>query len=198
MIGRDYKYLEQSLKDANHPTIFSNQSGLVTFVDGGVNRLLVTKQGTAISTNHIYIITVGADWDYASQATGRLITPKITISEATKFYEVFANNIRYIGDTKIGKPTEPFRVLARTANIDTDATSGWVTVDESNDISGLTGTEIQYAIEFRTIGETCLPSRILALNTSYEDGNGLDNYVVSEAKSSSASKIIAFYFKTAF
>jgi len=198
MIGRDYKYLEQSLKDANHPTIFSNQSGLVTFVDGGVNRLLVTKQGTTITTNYIYIITVGADWDYASQATGRLITPKITISEATKFYEVFANNIRYLGDTKIGKPTEPFRILARTANIDTDATSGWITVDESNDISGLTGTEIQYAIEFRTIGETCLPSRILAINTSYEDGNGLDNYVVSEAKSSSASKVIGFYFKTAF
>lgn len=198
MFGRDMKYLEQSLKDSNHPTIFSNQWGLVTFVDGGVNRLVVTKQGTAITTNQIYIITVGADWDYASMANWRLITPKIILPNATKFYESFVNNIRYIGNTLLGKPTEPFRVYARTANIDTDATTGWTLIDETNDISWLTGTEIQYAIEFRTIGETCLPSRLLAVNTSYEDNTGLDNYVGSEAKSSSASKIFAFYFKTAF
>ena len=45
------------------------------------------------------------------------------------------NNVRYIGNTILGKPTEPFRVLARTANIDTDATTGWTIVDETNDIS---------------------------------------------------------------
>jgi len=77
----------------------------------------------------------GVDWDYASQSSGRLITPKITLPNATKFYEAFANNVRYIGNTLLGKPTEPFRVLARTANIDTDATSGWTIVDETNDIS---------------------------------------------------------------
>lgn len=73
-----------------------------------------------------------------------------------------------------------------------------MTIDETNDISGLSGTDIQFAIEFRTIGETCLPSRFLAVNVSYEDDNMLDNYALSEEKSSSASKIIAFYFKTAF
>ena len=119
----------------------------------------------------------GADWDYASVSSGRLITPKITLPTATKFYESFVNNIRYIGNTLLGKPTEPFRVYARTANIDTDATTGWTLIDETNDISGLSGTEIQYAIEFRTIGETCLPSRFLAVNTSYEDNTGLENYV---------------------
>lgn len=77
----------------------------------------------------------GVDWDYASQSSGRLISPKITLPTATKFYEAFANNVRYIGNTLLGKPTEPFRVLARTANIDTDATSGWTIVDETNDIS---------------------------------------------------------------
>lgn len=198
MLWRDFKYLEQSLKDSNHPTIFSNQATAVAFTDAWANRLYVVKQGTTISTNHIYIITVGADWDYASIANWRLITPKITLPNATKFYESFVNNIRYIGNTALGKPTEPFRVYARTANIDTDATTGWTLIDETNDISWLTGTEIQYAIEFRTIGETCLPSRFLAVNTSYEDNTGLDNYVGSEAKSSSASKIFAFYFKTAF
>ena len=170
----------------------------MAFSDAGANRLFAVKQGTTVSTNHIYVMAFGADWDYASVSSGRLITPKITLPTATKFYESFVNNIRYIGNTLLGKPTEPFRVYARTANIDTDATTGWTLIDETNDISGLSGTEIQYAIEFRTIGETCLPSRFLAVNTSYEDNTGLENYVGSEAKSSSASKIFAFYFKTAF
>lgn len=198
MFGRDYKYLEQSLKDSNIPTHFSNRSIAYAYTDAGANRIFAVSAGTAISTNHIYVMAFGADWDYASQSSGRLITPKITLPNATKFYEAFANNIRYIGNTILGKPTEPFRVLARTANIDTDATTGWATIDETNDISWLSGTDIQFAIEFRTIGEVCMPSRILAVNVSYEDNAGLDNYVWSEAKSSSASKIFAFYFKTAF
>ncbi len=78
----------------------------------------------------------GADWNYASIASGRLITPKIIVTNATKFYEAFVNNIRYLGNSILGKPTEPFRVLARTTNIDTDATTGWTLIDETNDISG--------------------------------------------------------------
>ena len=198
MFGRDYKYLEQSLKDSNIPTHFNNRSIAYTYTDAGANRIFAVSQWTAISTNHIYVMAFGVDWDYASQSQWRLITPKITLPNATKFYEAFANNVRYIGNTILGKPTEPFRVLARTANIDTDATTGWATIDETNDISWLSGTDIQFAIEFRTIGEVCMPSRILAVNVSYEDNAGLDNYVWSEAKSSSASKIFAFYFKTAF
>lgn len=198
MFGRDYKYLEQSAKDNGHPSIFSNQSTLMAFSDAGANRLFAVKQGTTVSTNHIYVLPIGADWNFASSSNGRLISPKITLSDATKFYEVFVNNVRYIGDTRLGKPTEPFRVYARTTNIDTDATTGWTLVDETNSIAGLGGTEIQYAIEFRTIGETCLPSRVLAINTAYEDNTGLDNFIGSEAKSSSASKVFGFYFKTAF
>lgn len=198
MFGRDFRYLEQSAKDSNHPTIFSNQATLMAFSDAWANRVFAVKQGTTVSTNHIYVMAFGADWDYASQSNGRLITPKITLPNATKFYECFVNNIRYLGNTLLGKPTEPFRVLARTANIDTDATTGWTLIDETNDISGLSGTDIQFAIEFRTIWETCLPSRFLAVNVSYEDDNMLDNFALSEEKSSSASKILAFYFKTAF
>lgn len=198
MFGRDYKYLEQSIKDNGHPSIFSNQTTVMSFSDAGANRIFVTKQGTWQSTSHIYVMAFGADWNYASSTQGRLISPKITLPNATKFYESFVNNVRYLWDTRLGKPTEPFRVYARTANIDTDATTGWTLIDETNDISGLSWTEIQYAIEFRTIGESCVPSRILAVNTSYEDDNMLDNYALSEEKSSSASKIIAFYFKTAF
>lgn len=199
MFWRDYKYLEQSLKDNGHPSIFSNQLTAMVFSDAGVNRLYAVKQGTTISTNHIYILSFGADWTYAGNTSGRLISPKITITDATKFYRVFANTVNYLWSDSLGKPTEPYRILARTANIDTDATTGWITVDQTNSIEGLSSSwEIQFAIEFKTIWESCLPTRILGFNYSYEDDSMISNYALSEEKSSSSSKIIAFYFKTAF
>ena len=116
-----------------------------------------------------------------------------------KYYRIFVNNVRYIGDTQLGKPTEPFRVYARTANITTDETTGWTLIDETNDLSGFAGaSSIQFAVEFRTIGETCLPSRVLGINLSYEGNTTDSHYAVSVAKSSLASKQFAFWFKTAF
>ena len=197
--GRDYKYLEQSLKDSDAPTIFSNQITVCSFTDAGANRIFCVKQGTTVSTNHIYVMAFGSDWDYAATSSGRLISPEITTTNVAKYYRVFVNNIRYIGDTQLGKPTEPFRVYARTANITTDATTGWTLIDETNDLSGFAGaSSIQFAIEFRTIGETCMPSRVLGINISYEDTSTDSHYAVSVAKSSLASKQFAFWFKTAF
>ena len=199
MFGRDYKYLEQSLKDSDHPTIFSNQLTAFSYTDAGASRIFAVKQGTAVSTNHIYVMAFGSDWDYAATSQGRLISPEIPTPNALKYYRVFMNNVRYIGDTLIGKPTEPFRVYARTANISTDETTGWTLIDETNDLSGFAGaSSIQFAIEFRTIGESCLPSRILGLNLSYEDTTTDSHYAVSVAKSSVSSKQFAFWFKTAF
>lgn len=199
MFGRDYKYLEQSLKDSDAPTIFSNQLTTFAFTDAGANRIFAVKQGTTVSTNHIYVMAFGADWDYASVSQGRLISPEITTTNANKYYRVFVNNVRYMGDTLLGKPTEPFRVYARTANITTDATTGWTLIDETNDLSGFAGaSSIQFAIEFRTIGESCLPSRILGLNLSYEDNTSDSHFALSVAESSLASKQFAFWFATAF
>lgn len=199
MFGRDYKYLEQSLKDSNHPTIFSSQLTVFSFTDAGANRVFAVKQGTTISTNHIYIMAFGSDWDYAAASSGRLISPEIPTPNALKYYRVFANQVMNLGSTALGKTTEAFRMYARTANIQTDATSGWTLIDETNDLSGFAGAaSIQFAIEFKTIGESCLPARILGLNLSYEDNTTDSHYAVSLAKSSLASKIFAFWFKTAF
>jgi len=199
MFGRDFKHQDQSLKDSGHPTIFSNQILPMVFTDAGANRLYVCKQGTTALNNQIYIITVGADWDYAATSTGRLISPEITTPNASKYYRVFANQIMHLGSTALGKTTEAFRMYARTANITTDATSGWTLIDETNDISGLAGaSSIQFAIEFKTIGESCLPARILGVNLSYEDNTTDSHYALSVEKSSVSSKIFAWWFDTAW
>lgn len=197
--GRDYKYLEQSLKDSDAPTIFSNQSTVFAYTDAGANRIFAVKQGTAISTNHIYVMAFGADWDYAAASSGRLISPQITTSNALKYYRVFANQVMNLGDTQLGHTTEAFRMYARTANITTDATTGWTLIDDTNDLSGFAGaSSIQFAIEFKTIGDSCLPARILGLNISYEDNTTDSHYSLSVEKSSVSSKIFAWWFDTAF
>lgn len=199
MFGRDYKYLEQSLKDSDAPTILSNQSTVFSYTDAGANRIFAVKQGTAISTNHIYVMAFGADWDYASVSQGRLISPEITTTNALKYYRVFVNQVRYMGDTQLGKTAEAFRIYARTANITTDATTGWTLIDETNDLTAFAGAaSIQFAVEFRTIGEVCMPARVLGLNISYEDNTGDSHYAFASDKSSASSKIFAWWFKTAF
>lgn len=199
MFGRDYKYLEQSLKDNNHPTIFSSQLTAFAFTDAGANRIFAVKQGTTISTNHIYIMAFGADWDYAAVSSGRLISPEISTPNAVKFYRIFANQIMNLGSTALGKTTEAFRMYVRTANIQTDATSGWTLIDETNDLSGFAGAaSIQFAIEFKTIGESCLPARILGLNLSYEDNTDDSHYEHSVGQSNLTNKRFAYFFKTAW
>lgn len=199
MFGRDYKYLEQSLKDNGHPSIFSSQLTVFSYTDAGANRIFAVKQGTTISTNHIYVMAFGSDWDYAAASSGRLISPEIPTANALKYYRVFANQIMNLGDNKLGKTTEAFRMYARTANIQTDATSGWTLIDETNDLSAFAGAaSIQFAIEFKTIGESCLPARILGLNLSYEDNTSDSHFALSVAESSLASKQFAFWFATAF
>lgn len=197
--GRDYKYQEQSLKDNGHPTIFSNQILPMAFTDAGANRLFVCKQGTTALNNQIYVMSFGADWEYAASSQGRLISPEIPTPNALKYYRIFVNEARYIGSSTLGKPTEPYRIYARTSNIDVDATSGWTLIDNTNDLSGLSGAaSIQFAVEFRTIGESCLPARVLGLNVSYEDNTTDSHYAVSVGKSSLSNKQFAFWFKTAF
>ena len=197
--GRDFKHQDQSLKDNGHPTIFSNQILPLVFTDAGANRLFICKQGTTALNNQIYVIAVGSDWVYAEQSSGRLISPEITTPNALKYYRVFANQIMHLGNTTLGKTTEAFRMYARTANITTDATTGWTLVDETNDLSGFAGaSSIQFAIEFKTISETCLPARVLGINLSYEDNTSDSHFALSVAESSLASKQFAFWFATAF
>lgn len=200
MFGRDYKYLEQSTKDNGHPSMFSNQITTMAFQDSGNSNLLyATKQGTTQSTNCIYIMAFGADRNYAASTTGYLISPSIATANVQKYYRAFFNHIGVLGTGVLAKATEPFDLYVRTTNITTDATSGWNLVDETNDISSYAGAaNIQFKVQCKTIGESCLPARLLGLNLSYEDTTTISNFAFSVEKSSSVSKIFAWRFKIAF
>jgi hypothetical protein len=198
--GRDYKYLEQSTKDSSHPTIWSNQSQVASYgcsLDS--NLVYAVKQGTTQSTNHIYMMAWGINESFANVTAGYLISPEISTPNALKYYRAFVNHISVIGSGMLRQTTQTFDVYVRTSNIRTDATSGWTLLDETNDISGFSGASaIQFKLHFKTIGEDCLPARILGLNLSYEDNTTDSHYAVSVGKSSLASKQFAFWFKTAW
>ena len=197
--GRNQAYNEQSAKDNDHPTVFNVAAPAVAFTNAGGNRLFVVKQGTTALNSQIYILSAIADWFYSTQNNDRLITPELPITNTLKFYKVVPETVSYLGGINIGKQTEPIRVFARTTNITIDATSGWTLLDSTFDLSVIgAASSIQFAIEFRTLGDTCLPARLLGLDIIYEDNTGDSHYAFSSDKSSAASKRFAWWFKTAF
>jgi hypothetical protein len=198
--GRDYRYLEQSTKDNGHPSLFNNQSTVCSYYDNsGTNLVYIVKQGTIATTNNIYITAFGADKNYANSNQGYVISPEIVTSNALKYYRAFCNHINLVGTGNLAKPTEPFDVYIRTANIQTDATSGWNLIAEDNDISSFAGAaSVQFKILFKTIGESCLPARILGINLSYENNTTDSHFAFSREKSSVTAKEFGFRFKTAF
>lgn len=196
--GRDFKYHEQSAKDSDHPTVFNNSSTSFSYTTAGGNRIFACKQGTTALLNQIYVLPFGCDWDFAATTQGRLISPEINIANVTKFYRIFVNHVDYVGSSVLGKSVEAYRVYARTANIQTDESTGWTLINSANDLSSFVSTTIQFAIEFKTIGEICRPSNILGINIEYEDNTTVSQYALSVGKSDLVNKRFAFWFKTAF
>lgn len=198
VFGRDYKYLDQSSKDNGHPSIYSNQSLLLGFHDSGSGLIYITKQSVSAGFNMIYVMSTTADWSYSMSSSGMLISPKFSLGNVSKLYRGFVNFISFIGTDGLGKPTEPFKIYARTANIDVDTTTGWIQLDQLNDLSAFTGNDIQLMVSARTFGETCLPTRILGFNIEYEDNTSDSHFSFSGSKSSASAKQFAWRFKTAF
>lgn len=200
IFGRDFKHWEQSAKASTHPVMFSNSLTAFNFSDSGTTNLIyATKQGTTALLNQIYVMAFGADRNYANTTAGYLISPEITTTNVLKYYRAFMNHLNTLGSGNLQKATEGFDLYIRTTNITSDATSGWNLVDETNDISSYAGaSSVQFKVQFRTIGEACLPARILGANISYEDNTTDSHYALSVEKSSVSSKIFAWLFDTAF
>ena len=153
--------------------------------------LYLARVGTAPSTNQVYTLPIGSDWTFAINNNELLITPKFDISDSSKLYNVYINSIKKLGTDTFSLATEPYRVYYRTSGI-SDNSGSWNLLDDSGDLSGVSGTEIQFAISFKVIGTTCIPSRILGLTLVYEDQSTDGHYQPSVANSSITSNIFAW------
>jgi hypothetical protein len=159
----------------------------------------IARTGTTSLTNQLYAVPLGADWDFASNTIKqRLITPSMSTPNAVKLKKVFVANESIMGANALALPIEPYRVYYRTAGI-TDDSGSWTLVDSTCDISGATAsTEVQFMLEFKTIGTFCLPSRIYSVSCLYEDNTTDSHYQPSVAQSDRVNKRFAWRFSTAF
>lgn len=186
----DDKQIDQSAADSGtypHPTI--NGVAFSVWSEGGI--LYMVRTSTVATTNIIYTIPIGAHQAFAQTTNQMLITPSFSISDSNKLYHVTPKYIAKLGSDVFSIPTEPFNMFYRTSGIDTN-TGTWVALDDYGDLTGVSGAEIQFMFSFKTIGETCVPARIMGLTLTYEDNNTDSHYTPSVGNSSIATNIFAY------
>ncbi len=186
----DDKQVDQSSADNDlfpHPTI--NALPFTVWSEGGV--LHMARVGNTAVANIIYSIPIGAHETYAQTTNQMLITPSFDISDSNKLYHITPKYVAKLGAGAFSIPTEPFNMFYRTSGISTN-TGAWTALDDYGDLSGVSGTEIQFMFSFKTIGETCVPARIMGLTVVYEDNNTDSHYTPSVGNSSISSNIFAY------
>lgn len=186
----DDKQQDQSLSDAGgvaHPAILA--SAFSFWSENGI--LYLIRTGTTAALNQLYTLPIGAHWFYALTNSELLITPKFDISDSSKLYNLYVNSVNKLGTDTFSLPTEPYRIYYRTSGI-SDNTGNWNLLDDSGDLSGISGTNIQFAISFKILGTTCIPARIMGLSLIYEDLSTDGKYQPSVANSNIALNQFAY------
>lgn len=198
IIFADLKQNDQGLADSNI-TPFPNPiaATFTCWVEGGM--LYAIRFGTTAALNQLYVVPLGADWEYIATSGSRLVLPKIDTPNADSYVSCFVNAVQVIGgltDKNLGMPTEPYRVQFRTSGID-DNSGGWTNLDSTGDLSGVAGAAaIQFRIEFR-MGNTLIPARILGAAVLYNEVATDSHFLVSD-KSDPSLKRFVWWFASAF
>jgi hypothetical protein len=197
--GVDTRQVDQTTADNSTTPLPSLVGGpMSVWSEGGL--CYVATIGTTSITNRLYAIPLSADWEYTTLTDSCLVLPAMTTTEVNKFTNVFAQSTQVLGGAtgyNLGLGTEPYRLSYRTSGI-TDDSGSWTSVDSTGYISQDGASSIQLRVEFRTIGLTCIPARILAAGVIYEDLGTDSHYQPSVAQSSTSSKYFAWRFSTAF
>jgi hypothetical protein len=194
----DDKQQDQSTLSSQAVIHFNTGSQIIT-ADANNGIVHICRCGTTAALNQMYALPFGAHWTYAYTTSPanhqRVITPSISTSGCVKFDQVLVVDNDYLGAGELRLSPEPFRTYYRTSNISSDATSSWTLVGDDGDLSSVTpANNIQFMLEFFTIGTTCLPSRIMKIIVTYEDGYTDSHYQLSTSLSNISSKIFAWRF----
>jgi len=187
----DDRQLDQSASDGNgipHPSI--QASNFSVWSENGI--LYMSRNSSAATVNQIYAIPIAAHWSFANTTNQVLMTPSISTSGASKLYRVYINEIKRLGSDYLVKNPEPFKVYVRTTGI-SDNSGSWSLLDDAGTLTSISpSTEIQFKFEFRTIGESCIPARILGLSVVYEDDTTDSHYEPSIVNSDINTNTFAY------
>lgn len=178
----DDKQLDQINADTGltpHPNI--NGGAFSPWCEGG---LLYLLRATGVATsNQMYTIPISADFTYGLTTNQMVITPKMDVSDSSKLYNATVSYLSKLGSDKFALPLEGFKLYYRTTGI-SDNTGAWTLLDETGSLAGIVATNIQFALTFKTIGGSCIPSRIFSITVVYEDNITDSHYTPSIGTSS--------------
>lgn len=177
-----------------------NNSSLIP-TPRGVTQNIWTEDGimftipssTTTGINVLYVFpAMGADWTYASTNGNYIITPKMQTLNASKLYRAYVTNKESDGSESLGSSVDGIRIYARTSGID-DNSGGWTLLDDTLDLTGISAsTYIQFKIEFKTLSELCISTKIYSVCCVYEDGSQDYHYEPSLTYSNSQNRIFAW------
>jgi len=185
----------------------ANTGANETETTGGT--LFMASTGLTNILNYVYAVPIGADWE-STDANGLwagskqcLITPKILTYNIDSFVRTYTNVVGVLGSASsagknLGQSTEPIKISYRTSGIDDD--SGiWTYLSDDGDLSSLDPTSvIQFRVEWRVAGQTCIPGRLTSMGVIYNDLATDMHYQPSVGQSSISNKQFAWRFSTAF
>lgn len=197
-IFSDNKQIDQGGADSSvTPQPSQLASAFMCWVEGGV--LYAIRNGTTAILNQLYVIPLGADWEYIAASGARLVLPRIPTPGADKYIQSFAQEAQVIGGNSgknLGMTTEPYRIQFRTSGI-IDNSGGWTPLDATGDLSGVAGSDyIQFRAEFR-VANTMIPSRLLNVGVLYDAVSTDSHFMVSD-KSDPATKKFVWWFADDF
>lgn len=179
-----------------HPNILESQ--LSSWVEGG---MAYAARVSTTATGILYAFPIAADWEYAASSEQRIVLPKMDTPNADRLRRVLVSHAQVLGGASaqnLGLSTEPLRILYRTTGI-ADNTGPWTLLDDSGDLSAISPVAaIQFALEFRTVGLTCIPARVYGLTLVYDDTSTDARYQPSVGQSSTTNKRFAWRHAVAF
>ena len=136
---------------------------LRTFYHDGLS-YIVRDVGT--NRNVLYTLPIEADKEYHTTTNACIITPEFSTPYTVSYDKVYLRTKPTYNKGRFISPSETVEVYFRTSGI-TDDSGSWTTIDDSGDISYVTGSTVQFKITFSTIGLTCIPDKVYNISMSY-------------------------------
>jgi hypothetical protein len=173
--GVDTKQLDQSTEIPTVPILPGNilASNFTVWSEAGLAYL--NRGSTAGSTNQIYAVPFGAHWGLTTNQ--RIITAAINTPTAVSYSKAVIVDVRKFGSDQFAVQSEPYNVYYRTYGI-TDNSGAWTLLPENGSLTGVSpADQIQFMIEFKIIGNYCLPARIISMEVIYNIDDSLPSFL---------------------
>lgn len=184
--------LKSSTSDPNAALIPTSRAlAQNIWTEDGIMFTIPASITTGINVMYIYP-AFGCDWTYTGTSGNYIISPKMQTLNASKLYRAYVTNREGEGSENLGSGADGIRLYARTSGID-DNSGGWALLNDALDLTGISAsTYIQFKIEFKTLSELCIPTRVYSICVVYEDGSQDYHYEPSLTYSSATNRVFAW------